>query len=141
MTDMDPDQRHLALRVVMMPRDTNSHGTIFGGVILSYIDQAGAVGANHEIRRLGSKGKPLVTVGMNGVEFHHPVFVGDLLNFCTTLVRVGTTSITTHVEVELTRDGETQKVTEADVTYVAVDLSATERKPIPIRDSELNREA
>ena len=135
MADQDDGQRHLALRVVMMPRDTNSHGTIFGGVILSYIDQAGAVGANHEIRKLGSLGKPLVTVGMNAVEFHHPVFVGDLLNFWSSLVRIGTTSITTHVEVELTRDGNTEKVTEADVTYVAVDLSATQRTPIPVRDS------
>ena len=135
MPDPSDSDRHLALRVVMMPRDTNSHGTIFGGVILSYIDQAGAVGANHEIRQLGSTSKPLVTVGMNAVEFHHPVFVGDLLNLWSTLVRVGRTSITTHVEVELTRDGETQKVTEADVTYVAIQQNDTQRTPVPIVDA------
>jgi len=132
MTDQTDSQRHLALKVVMMPRDTNSHGTIFGGVILSYIDQAGAVGAIHEIRHRGSAAKPLVTVGMNAVEFHHPVFVGDLLSFWTNVSRVGNTSITVHVVVESTRGGQPRKVTEADVTYVAVQLGDDDRRR-PVR--------
>lgn len=129
----DPD-RHLALKVLMMPRDTNSHGTIFGGVILSYIDQAGAVGAIHEIRRRGSTAKPLVTVGMNAVEFHHPVFVGDLLSCWTNVSRIGKTSITVHVVVESTRGGDSQKVTEADVTYVAIDSHIDDRRPVRVLD-------
>lgn len=134
-----PDQahcdRHMALRVVLMPRDTNSHGSIFGGVILSHIDLAGAVGANHEIRQRGSNAKPLVTVGMNSVEFHRPVFVGDLLSFWTRLVRIGNTSITVHVEVESERDGRLENLTEAEVTYVAVALDGKERTPVPVIDS------
>ncbi|MFQ5412030.1 MAG: acyl-CoA thioesterase, partial [Phycisphaerae bacterium] len=64
-----------AIRVMMMPRDTNSHGTIFGGVILSYLDQAGAI----EARKLGCT--HVVTVAMDSVEFKQPVFVGDVLSF------------------------------------------------------------
>ena len=92
--------RFLAIKVRMMPRDTNPHGTIFGGVLLSHIDQAGAVGAEHEIRSQGWPEHPLVTVGMNSVEFHQPVYVGDVVSFWTKLVRVGRTSITMHVAVE-----------------------------------------
>lgn len=124
----------MALKVVMMPRDTNPHGTIFGGVILSYIDQAGAVGAYHEIRESGSDRKPIVTVGMKSVEFHRPVFVGDVLSFWTRLVQVGTTSITIHVDVEAERDGQLQKLTEAEVSYVAVKLERDQRRPVPIID-------
>jgi acyl-CoA thioesterase YciA len=90
----------------MMPRDTNPHGTIFGGVLLSHIDQAGAVGVHHEIRRAGWPDQPIVTVAMNGVEFHLPVFVGDVVSFWTRLVKVGRTSITMHVDVEAERRGE-----------------------------------
>jgi len=129
------NDRHLALKVVMMPRDTNPHGTIFGGVILSSIDQAGAVGAYHEIRLGGWGRKPIVTVGMKSVEFHRPVFVGDVLSFWTTLVRLGKTSITIQVDVEAERDGRVDKLTEAEVTYVAVALTGDTRRPIPIRDS------
>ena len=134
MSNRDDDQRHLALRVVLMPRDTNSHGSIFGGVILSQIDLAAAVGANHEIRNRGSKAKRLVTVGMNSVEFHRPVFVGDLLSFWTRLVRIGNTSITIHVEVESERDGQLQNLTEAEVTYVAVKIDGDKRSPVPVLD-------
>ncbi len=134
MSESNTDQRHMALKVVMMPRDTNLHGTIFGGVILSYIDQAGAIGAQHEIRPLGGKRKPIVTVGMNSVEFHRPVFVGDVLSFWTRLVRVGRTSITIHVQVETERDGRIESLTEAEVTFVAVDMKGDKRQPIPIRD-------
>ena len=133
MTDTQPDDRHLAIKVVMMPRDTNPYGTIFGGVILSYIDQAGAVGARHEIRRTGWPDQPVVSVAMNGVEFHLPVFVGDVVSFWTRLVKVGRTSITMHVDVEADRRGETVQLTEAEVIYVAVDLSDDQRRPVPIR--------
>lgn len=134
MPDPRHDERHMALKVVMMPRDTNPHGTIFGGVLLSYIDQAGAVGAYHEIRQTGSARKQLVTVAMKSVEFHRPVFVGDLVSFWTRLVRVGKTSITMHVEVEAERDGQPEKLTEAEVSYVAVVLEGETRRPIPIKD-------
>jgi len=120
----------------MMPRDTNHVGTIFGGVLLSYIDQAGAVGAHYEIRRAGWDDQPLVTVALKGVEFHQPVFVGDVVSFWTRLVRVGTSSITMHVSVEAEREGAPVRLTEAEVTYVAIDPTAAERRPRPIRGTE-----
>lgn len=104
-----------AIRVLMMPRDTNAHGTIFGGVILSYIDQAGAI----EARRQGLE--LMVTVSMDKVVFHEPVFVGDLVSFWTETLRIGTTSITTKVVVEAIRAGDPSQrvtVTEAQVVYV-----------------------
>ena len=133
MFSTEPVDRYLAIRVVMMPRDTNPHGTIFGGVILSYIDQAGAVGAMHDIRAAGWPDQPIVSVAMNSVEFHRPVFVGDIVSFWTKRVRVGRTSITIFVDVEADRGGEVVHLTEAEVTYVAVDLTGGQRRPIPIR--------
>jgi acyl-CoA thioesterase YciA len=127
------DEHHLAIKAVMMPRDTNPYGTIFGGVVLSYIDQAGAVGAQQEIRRAGWPDQPTVTVAMNGVEFLQPVFVGDVVSFWTKLVRVGRTSITMQVTVETVREGEPVKLTEAEVTYVTVRLGEDHREPVPIR--------
>ncbi len=124
---------YLALKAVMMPRDTNVHGTIFGGVILSYIDQAGAVGAEHEIRKAGWPDQPIVTVAMDSIEFHRPVFVGEIVSFWTRLVRVGETSMTIHVTVLADRKGEPVKLTEAEVTYVAVELVDGHRHPLPIR--------
>ena len=100
---------------------------------MSYIDQAGAVGAQHEIRRAGWPDQPIVSVGMNGVEFHRPVFVGDIVSFWTRVTRIGRTSITMHVAVEADRHGEAVQLTEAEVTYVAVDLSREDRRPVPIR--------
>ncbi|HEV3025692.1 MAG TPA: hotdog domain-containing protein [Pirellulales bacterium] len=129
------DDRYLAIKAVMMPRDTNPKGTIFGGVLLSYLDQAGAVGALHEIRRSGWQARPIVTVAMNRVEFHQPVFVGDIVSFWTRLVTVGRTSITIHVTVEADRDGDVVRLTEAEVVYVAVELADGERRPVPIRGS------
>lgn len=117
----------------MMPRDTNPFGTIFGGVLLSHIDQAGAVGAMHEIRRAGWPEQVIVTVAMNQVEFHKPVFVGDLVSFWTRLVRVGTTSVTVHVEVEADRNGQPVKLTEAEVVYVTVEAIGEQRLPVPVR--------
>ena len=116
-----------AIRVLMMPRDTNGSGTIFGGVILSYIDQAGAI----EARRQGSRN--MVTVSMDKVVFHEPVFVGDLVSFWTETLRIGNTSITIKVKVEANRYNNPQHkvlVTEAQVVYVNL---GEDRKPTTIR--------
>ena len=102
----------------MMPRDTNAHGTVFGGIILSYIDVAGGVEA---VRH--TKHERFVTVAMNEVIFHEPVFIGDLVSFYAKTTRVGNTSITIHVDVEAERfgnHGEVVKVTSADLTFVAI---------------------
>lgn len=129
----DPNPRYLAVKALMMPRDTNPYGTIFGGVLLSYIDQAGAVGARHEIRRAGWPDQPVVTVAMDRVEFQQPVLVGDVVSFYTDVVRIGRTSITMHVTVETEREGNAIRLTEAQVTYVAVKLDEGGRRPVPIR--------
>ncbi|MFZ1702162.1 MAG: hotdog domain-containing protein [Pyrinomonadaceae bacterium] len=110
--------RDAAIRLTMMPRDTNAHGTVFGGVVLSYIDVAGGVEA---VRH--TKHERFVTVAMKEVIFHEPVFIGDLVSFYATTLRVGRTSITIHVEVEAERFGnKAQKVlvTSADLTFVAI---------------------
>ena len=120
----------------MMPRDTNPMGTIFGGVILSYIDQAGVIGAIYEAAQRGWPRRVLVTVAMNAVEFHEPVFVGDVVSFWTEVKTVGRTSITMHVTVESERDGATAKLTQADVIYVAIDPLSPVRKTLPIRGDE-----
>src|SRR5947199_10523346 len=111
--------RQPAIRVVLMPKDTNALGTIFGGIILSYIDQAGAVEAHHHVPLPGR----LVTVAMREVVFHSPVFVGDLVSFFTETLRVGRTSVTIKVTVEAERSTGSGrvKVTEAEVVYVHVD--------------------
>ena len=118
MDNENADARLPAIRVIMMPKDTNALGTIFGGIILSYIDQAGAVEAFRQVR-----GR-IVTVALREVEFHQPVFVGDLVSFYADTVRVGTTSITVKVTVEADRKSGEQrrvKVTEAEVVFVHVD--------------------
>jgi acyl-CoA thioesterase YciA len=122
----------LAIQVVMMPKDVNPQGTIFGGVLLSYIDQAGAVGARREVVQAGGPPPFLVTVALNRVEFRRPVFVGDVVRFLTRPVRVGRTSITMQVSVEADRGGPIVPVTEAEVVYVGIDLSSAERRPIPL---------
>src|SRR5262245_39571648 len=94
---------YLAIQVIMMPRDTNPLNTIFGGVILSYIDQAGAIGARREVFRAGGPQPFLVTVAINRVEFKQPVLVGDVVRFLTRVLRIGRTSITMHVSVEVER--------------------------------------
>lgn len=127
---MDDSRHQPKTRVLMMPRDTNPAGTIFGGVILSYMDQAGAEEARfHKARRV-------VTVAMKEVVFLEPVFVGDLVSFYTSLVRIGRTSITVRVQVSAARhwDREEQvQVTEAEITYVNVD---EEHNPIPVADAQ-----
>ena len=113
-----PRDKQPAIRLVMMPRDTNAWGTIFGGIILSHIDQAGAV----EAHRRGCR--RVVTVAMNQVEFHHPVYVGDLVSYYTSLLRVGRTSVHVRVTVQAERRmgrNERVLVTQADVVYVNVD--------------------
>jgi acyl-CoA thioesterase YciA len=119
-----------AIRVVLMPKDTNAHGTIFGGVILSYIDIAAAI----EVRKHTLK--KIVTKAMHEAVFVAPVFVGDLVSFYTELVRIGRTSITVKVIVEADRVSnprERVRVTQAEVIYVAIDDN---RRPVPIRDEE-----
>src|SRR3984893_1984586 len=111
--------RDPAIRITLLPRDTNSAGTIFGGCILSYIDMAGAIEAHRRTRM-----ERFVTVAMREVIFHKPVFVGDLVSFYAETVCVGTTSITVRVIVEAERIGagtQQVRVTEAEVVYVAVD--------------------
>lgn len=112
------DEPNAAIRLTMMPRDTNAHGTVFGGVILSYIDVAGGVEAVRHTRH-----DRFVTVAMKEVIFHEPVFMGDLVSFYAETIRVGSTSITIHIVVEAERfgsQGQKVKVTEAEVTYVAI---------------------
>lgn len=139
MTDEFPHERYLAIKVVMMPRDTNPYGTIFGGVTLSYIDLAGSVGAQHEARRCGWLDHPFVSVAMKCVEFHEPVFVGDVVSFWTKVAKVGRTSITMHVDVEAERKGEVVHLTNATVTYVAVDATDGQRRPVQVRGDERPR--
>jgi acyl-CoA thioesterase YciA len=118
--------RDPAIRITLLPRDTNSAGTVFGGVILSYIDMAGAIEAH---RRTGMA--RFVTVAMREVIFHKPVFVGDLVSFYAETVSIGTTSITIRVIVETERVGaskEQVRVTEAEVIYVAVDENRVKTK-------------
>lgn len=116
-----------AIRIVMMPRDANYLGTIFGGVILSAVDIAGAVEAQQQTDR------KLVTAAMHEVKFIAPVFVGDLVSFYTETLKVGTTSITVRVTVEAQRaqsPHERARVTQAEVVYVGIDETG---KPVPVR--------
>jgi acyl-CoA thioesterase YciA len=120
-------RRDPTLRVALMPRDTNRHGTIFGGIILSHIDLAGAIEARKSCGPLN-----FVTVSMDHVVFHKPVFLGDVLSLYTETTKIGRTSVTTRVIVEATR-ADTQecvRVTEAEVVYVAVDK---DWKPVSVR--------
>jgi acyl-CoA thioesterase YciA len=121
-------ERIPAIRVLLLPKDTNAYGTIFGGVILSNIDLASAI----EARKVAAH--RYVTKAMHEVEFHEPVFLGDIVSFFTETVRIGRTSITVRVLVEAERwgasHGETVKVTEAEVVLVAVN---DQGRPVPIR--------
>lgn len=113
-----------ALRVVMMPRDSNNYGSIFGGVILSYIDQAGYIEARkHGVHRW-------VTASLDRVDFRAPVLMGDVVNFLTRTEKTGTSSVTVEVRVEAERftTGDTVLVTDAHMTMVAVNATG---KAIP----------
>ncbi len=123
----DAADRSLAIRVMMMPRDTNANGTIFGGVLLSYVDQAGAI----HVRTLGAR--RVVTVAMDSVEFKQPVYVGDVLSFYARTISIGQTSARIHVNVEAQRfrqPGVIVHVTSAELTFVSIN---EDRKPTPIR--------
>jgi len=115
-----------AIRVVMMPRDVNPQGTIFGGFLLSLMDQAAAVEADRQAPK-----NRYVTVAFDRVEFHHPVHVGDVVSLWANATKVGRTSITLHVDVVAQPRGQTTqvKVTEGDVVMVAIDDAG---KPAPV---------
>ncbi|MGH7826851.1 MAG: acyl-CoA thioesterase [Candidatus Binatia bacterium] len=121
------DEDQPTLRVTMLPRDTNARGTIFGGVILSHIDLAGAVAASRQAS------KNFVTRAMHEVGFIAPVYVGDVVSFYTTVIHEGRTSMTIRIEVEAERAREPRqlvRVTEAEVVYVAI---GEDGNPTPIR--------
>ena len=130
MTTTLPQGEQPVLRIVPMPADTNAHGTIFGGWVMAQVDVAGSIPA------WARANGPVVTVAVNSFLFKEPVFVGDLVSFYARICRIGRTSITVDVEVYAQRGrlgrAEVVKVTEAQLTYVAVDK---ERKPTPLPES------
>ncbi|MFM7261552.1 MAG: acyl-CoA thioesterase [bacterium] len=117
----------LALRVLMMPRDTNHQGSIFGGIILAHIDQAGYIEARHHgLHRW-------VTASIDRVDFKAPVHVGEVVEFKTRTIRLGRTSVAIQVVVDAERlDGSWARVTEAQLTMVAVDATG---RSIPFRET------
>ena len=121
-----PTDRQPTTRVLAMPADTNPAGDIFGGWIMSQVDIAGSILA-HQVAR----GR-VVTVAVNSFVFHKPVFVGDVISCYADVVKIGTTSLTIAVAVYAERNrqkDEAVKVTEATLTYVAVD---EHRRPRPV---------
>ena len=119
-----PQDRELVLRVMPMPADANANGDIFGGWIMAQVDLAGAV-----LPARIARGR-IATVAVNQFVFKQPVSVGDLLSFYARVERVGNTSITVHVEVFAERNPaalHVVKVTEANLTYVAIDNSGQPR--------------
>ena len=123
-------ERFPAIRITMLPRDTNAYGTVFGGVILSYIDLAGGIEARRQLP------KKFVTKAMREVVFVAPVYLGDLVTFYTRTIKMGRTSITVDVEVEVERLGpagnkEIHRVTDAEVVFVAVDEQG---HPTPLKN-------
>ena len=118
-----PRDRQPTIRIIPMPADTNAHGTIFGGWVMAQVDLAGSVPAT-----VRARGK-VVTVSVNSFQFRQPVLVGDLVSFYADVVKVGHTSLTVDVEVYAQRQrfgADVVKVTEAQLTYVAID---DQRKP------------
>ena len=127
-----PDKQP-AIRVAAMPADTNSAGTIFGGWIMSQVDVAGSIAALERAR-----GR-VATVAVNSFEFHKPVFVGDLISCYSDVIKVGRTSIVVKVEVYAQRNPgnlKTIKVTEAELTFVALDENRKPRNIPPKLDNE-----
>ena len=122
-----PEGEQPMLRIIPMPADTNANGTIFGGWVMSHVDLAGSVPA---VKRAAG---PVVTVAVNSFSFREPVFVGDLVSFYARVCKTGRTSITIDVEVFAQRGRgagtEVVQVTEAQLTYVAIDEN---RKPRPL---------
>lgn len=124
-----PSDKELVLKVIPMPADTNGNGDIFGGWVMAQVDLAGSV-----IPARIVNGR-MATVAVNEFVFKHPVRVGDILSFFGAISRIGRTSITVQVEVYAERfraQGEYVKVTEASLTYVAIDDSGKPR-PIDVR--------
>ncbi len=123
-TKPTPALRDPAIRVVLLPKDTNRHGTIFGGIILSYIDLAGAIQVQKCTRQ------KIVTVAMKEVIFKEPVMVGEVVSFYAKTTKIGRTSVSVHVDVEVERGHKEHiPVTSADLTFVCVDDGG---KPIPV---------
>ena len=121
-----PSQKELVLKVIPMPADTNANGDIFGGWVMAQVDLAGAV---LPARYVDGR---MATVAVNQFIFKQPVRVGDILSFFASVTRIGNTSITVEVEVYAERfraQGQYVKVTEASLTYVAIDEGG---KPRPI---------
>jgi acyl-CoA thioesterase YciA len=119
-----PDGSELVLRVMPLPADVNGNGDIFGGWLMAQVDLAGAV-----LPSRIAKGR-IATVAVNEFIFKQPVSVGDLVSFYARVTRVGNTSITVHVEVFAERNPanlQTVKVTEANLTYVAIDSQGKPR--------------
>jgi acyl-CoA thioesterase YciA len=118
-----------AIRAIMMPRDTNHQGNIFGGVILAYIDQAGFVEAKRQAYHT------YVTASVDRVDFLKPIFTGDTASFYTKVAKVGTTSITIDIEVfvESPHSHIEELATTAKLTYVALDERT--RRPMPVFDN------
>lgn len=125
---MNAEVKRFTTATVMMPRDTNPMGNIFGGVILSHIDLAGALAARTVCTR---RNRRVVTVAMDKVVFKKPVLVGDVLQCYVDVTRVGTSSISTHIEVVANRNGKLVPVTAADAVYVAVNKQG---RPVPVRN-------
>ncbi|MHB8949160.1 MAG: acyl-CoA thioesterase [Rhodoferax sp.] len=120
-----PTDQELVLKVIPMPGDCNANGDIFGGWVMAHVDLAGSV---VPARYAGGR---MATVAVNEFVFKHPVRVGDILSFFAKLTRIGRTSITVKVEVFAERYGsqsEYTKVTEASLTYVAIDEAGLPRE-------------
>ncbi|HIF50461.1 MAG TPA: acyl-CoA thioesterase [Thiotrichaceae bacterium] len=120
-----PKDKQPAIRVAAMPKDTNSGGSIFGGWIMSQVDIAGSIPALER-----AKGR-IATVGAKSFEFHEAVYVGDLISCYAEIIKTGYTSITVKVEVYAERNPANKqivKVTEAELTYVALDENRKPRK-------------
>ena len=126
-----PDERDLAIRVMATPADTNPSGDIFGGWLMSQVDIAGSI-----IARRRAQGR-IVTVAVDSFQFRNPVFVGDVISCYAKITRIGKTSLTINVRAFAERQGKSHNnhlVTEADLTYVAVD---DQRRPRQIPTDSL----
>ena len=117
--------RDVAVRTLAMPADTNSAGDIFGGWLMSQMDIAGEITARQRARAR------VVTVAVDGMEFHQPVYVGDVVSCYTEITAIGKSSLTIHIEVVAMRGitGQSVKVTEGTFTYVALDKNG---RPCPV---------
>jgi acyl-CoA thioesterase YciA len=121
-----PPQGQPALRTLAMPGDANPNGDIFGGWVLSQMDLAGGVPA---VERAGGR---IATVAVDGMRFHQPIYIGDLVSCWASIVRVGTTSITVRIQTwaKRSRTGHEVLVTEGTFVYVAIDDAG---RPRPVK--------